>query len=259
MKRVITALLLVPCALGLILFAPPVVFAGVIAILAVIGLREFFAIANGYGVRAIAVPGYAAGLLWVLFPALDKGLFVTIFALALLVAGFYVNDDVAKSLPSAAFTLIGTLYVAAPLLWGRLLHEINPHWLLFVLAVNAIGDVAALYVGKAIGKHKLAPRVSPNKTWEGTLGSVFFSISAGIAYGNYFLANDAPLWEFAALALVVNIAGQFGDLAESALKRGAGVKDSGNLLPGHGGLLDRIDAYLFSIPVIYGYLNYVSF
>ncbi len=258
MKRVLTALLLAPCAIGLILLAPPAVFAAAIAVLAVLGLREFFAITTGYGVRAIAIPGYAAGLLWVLLPALDEGLFVTIFALVLLVAGFYVNDDLAKSLPSAAITLIGTLYVAAPLLWGRLLREIDPHWLLFVLAVNATGDVAALYVGGSIGTRKLAPRVSPNKTWEGTIGSIVFSIAAGTAYGNYFLADDARLWTFAALALIVNIAGQFGDLAESALKRGAGLKDSGNLLPGHGGLLDRIDAYLFSIPVIYCYLKYVS-
>lgn len=258
MKRVLTALALIPCVLGLILLAPPTVFVGVAALLTLIGLREFFSLADGYGVRAIAVPGYAAGVLWVVLwvvaPGLDKGLFVTLFALALLVAGFLVSDDLTKALPAAAITLIGTLYVAGPLALAGVIRDIDPYWLLFPIVVSAIGDVAALYVGKSIGKHSLT-RVSPNKTWEGTIGSTVFSVAAGVAFSNYLLSGDIPVWESAALSLAVNVAGQFGDLAESSLKRGAGVKDSGNLLPGHGGLLDRIDAFLFSMPLVYAYLS----
>ncbi len=256
MKRVLTALALIPCVLCLVLLTSPVVFGAVIAALAAAGLREFYTIAERCGIHALAVPGYGASLLLVLFPQLDKSLFLTLFTLALLAAGFREHRGLGKSLPSAAVTLTGVLYVAAPLLWGRLVHRIDPHWLLFVLVVNAVGDIAALYTGKSLGKHPLALHVSPHKTWEGTIGSIVFSTIAGTVYANVFLAGGPIPAEAAVLALVLNIAGQLGDLTESALKRGAGVKDSGKLLPGHGGILDRIDAFLFSAPVMYAYLHY---
>lgn len=261
MQRVLTALALAPCVVGLILLAPPAVFGAAVAALAVVGLREFYALAERCGIRALAAPGYAAGALLTLLPDLtpspgaDTSLLLTVFTLALLAAaGFRQNGaGPGKSLPAAAVTLTGVLYVAAPLLWGRLLHRADPHWLLFVMAVNAAGDIAALYVGKALGKRPLAPRVSPRKTWAGAVGSIVCSTLAGSAYANVFLAGRLSAAAAAAAALAMNVAGQAGDLAESALKRGAGVKDSGKLLPGHGGLLDRLDAFLFSVPVMYGY------
>ncbi len=257
MKRVLTALALVPCVLYLVLLAPPSVFGAAVAALAVAGLREFYALAERYGIRALAAPGYVAGALPALLPELDTSLLLTVFALALLAAaGFRQRGGLGKSLPAAAVTLTGVLYVAAPLLWGRLLHRIDPHWLLFVLVVNAAGDIAALYIGKSLGKRPLAPLVSPHKTWEGAVGSVVFSTIAGAVYASVFLAGYLSPAEATAPALALNIAGQLGDLTESALKRGAGVKDSGKLLPGHGGVLDRLDAFLFSAPVMYAYLRY---
>ncbi len=254
MKRVLTALALVPCVLAPILWAPPAVFGALVAALAVAGLREFYAIAERYAIRALALAGYAAALLLILLPALDKSLFLTVFTLALLAAGFRKHGDLGKSLPAAAVTLAGVLYVAEPLLWGLLVHRIDPHWLLFVLVVNAAGDIAALYIGKPFGKRLLAPRASPHKTWAGAVGSVVFSTIAGTVYATAFLASYLSPEEAAVLALALNIAGQMGDLTESALKRGAGVKDSGKLLPGHGGILDRLDAFLFSAPAMYAYL-----
>lgn len=260
MKRVLTALVLAPCVLGLILLAPPAVFGAAVAALAVGGLREFYALAERRGTRALAAPGYAAGALLTLLPDLtplpgaDSGPLLAALALALLAAaGFRQYGGLKKSLPAATLTLAGAAYVAAPLLCGRLLHRADPHLLAFVLAVNAAGDIAALYVGKALGKRPLAPRVSPHKTWAGAVGSTVCSMLAGCAYAHVLLSDWLSPAAAAAAALALNAAGQMGDLAESALKRGAGVKDSGKLLPGHGGILDRLDAFLFAAPVMYVY------
>jgi len=124
-----------------------------------------------------------------------------------------------------------------------------------------VGDTAALYIGRAFGKRKLAPRLSPGKTWAGSIASIAGSIvAAGIviaiadtltAHGNTILHISEPLWQSLLLAAILNIAAQLGDLLESAIKRGAGVKDSGTMLPGHGGILDRIDALLLAAPVLW--------
>jgi phosphatidate cytidylyltransferase len=138
----------------------------------------------------------------------------------------------------------------------------GPSLLTFLLCVVWAGDIAALYVGRAWGRHKLAPTLSPNKTWEGTLGSVAGSLLAtgallGLAhllatqFDSARLSYPQDLSYWLILAVVVNVAAQIGDLAESALKRSAGVKDSGSLLPGHGGVLDRIDALLLAAPVLW--------
>jgi phosphatidate cytidylyltransferase len=124
------------------------------------------------------------------------------------------------------------------------------------------GDTAALYVGRAWGRHKLAPRLSPNKTWEGALGSVAGSllVTGGLLelahvlatqWNSVWLSYPEEIWYWLVLAVVVNVAAQVGDLAESALKRSVGVKDSGTLLPGHGGVLDRVDALLLAAPVLW--------
>ncbi len=146
--------------------------------------------------------------------------------------------------------LLGLVYIFGAWRCAWLLRSISPHWLMFGLAVNWVGDMAAFYVGSAIGRHRLAPRVSPKKSWEGAIGSVIAGAAFGAAYLHWAIAA-VPLWEALGLAAAVNVAGQVGDLAESAIKRGAGVKDSGNSLPGHGGWLDRVDSSLFGLPVLY--------
>jgi phosphatidate cytidylyltransferase len=127
---------------------------------------------------------------------------------------------------------------------------------MFALLLSWAGDTAALYIGKAFGRRKLAPRVSPAKTWEGAAGSLVGGVLAGSVYA-HFLLTAAPLSMVLLLASAGNIAGQFGDLCKSAWKRGAGVKDSGTMLPGHGGWLDRIDASLFAVPVVYALLTFL--
>ena len=116
--------------------------------------------------------------------------------------------------------------------------------------VNWIGDTGAYYVGKNFGRHKLAPAVSPGKTWEGAAASAVTGVVFGLIYLPLAIKGTSlPI--AGALALAANVAGQVGDLAESAIKRGAGVKDSGSLLPGHGGMLDRVDSSMFALPVLY--------
>ncbi len=170
------------------------------------------------------------------------------------------------------FTL-GVLVVLQPVANGAL-------YLLFLMLLVWCGDISAYYVGRAMGKHKLAPRISPGKTWEGAAGSVLGAVALGLLLFHFIgpIANGfrgihllqspvvgdevkpsfalAPVWLVVSFAVCVNVAAQLGDLVESALKRGAGVKDSGTLLPGHGGVLDRIDALLFALPV--GLIFYVA-
>ncbi|HWB98977.1 MAG TPA: phosphatidate cytidylyltransferase, partial [Bryobacteraceae bacterium] len=120
-----------------------------------------------------------------------------------------------------------------------------------------IGDAGAYYVGRRLGRHKLAPRISPGKSWEGAIASVAVSVLFGVFYLARFLPS-VPAAAAIAISAVANIAGQLGDLAESAIKRGAGVKDSGTILPGHGGFLDRVDSTLFVLPVVYLYIRFVQ-
>jgi phosphatidate cytidylyltransferase len=137
----------------------------------------------------------------------------------------------------------------------------GPSLVTFLLFVVWAGDIAAYYVGRTFGKHKLAPRLSPNKTWEGAIGSIAGSLVAAgglLALADGFtqwnsakLSYPEEIWYWLVLAVIVNIAAQLGDLVESALKRSAGVKDSGTLLPGHGGVLDRIDSLLLAAPMLW--------
>ena len=161
--------------------------------------------------------------------------------------------DLSRALVTGAALTLGVLYVFGAWRCAIELHTINRHWVMFVLLVTWAGDTAALYAGRAFGRHKLAPRVSPAKTWEGAAASFAVGVAAGAVYAHYLLP-EARIWVVLGLAAAGNVAGQVGDLCESALKRGAKMKDSGASLPGHGGWLDRVDASLFSIPVVYALL-----
>jgi len=166
-------------------------------------------------------------------------------------------------LPDTAQGLFGLIYIAypltlIPLLWKQ---EDGPALVVFLMVCVWAGDIAALYIGRAFGKRKLAPRLSPGKTWLGSIASILGSVAAAslviyisdtlTAHGNTLLHISEPLWQSLILAAILNIAAQLGDLLESAIKRGAGVKDSGTMLPGHGGILDRIDALLLAAPVLW--------
>ncbi len=246
MKRVATALILVPVAVWLALFAPAWAFAAALALVGLLAFHEFDQIAAAQGVPKAGAPGMAAGLALLFAPQFPMAVMLALAAMALALR----VRDLATALPSAAVLLLGVIYIFGSWRCAIELRLINPHWLMIALLVSWVGDTAALYAGKAFGKHKMAPHVSPGKTWEGAIGSVVGAAIAVVVYA-HFLIPEEPLWSVLAIAILANAAGQAGDLCESAFKRGAGLKDSGAMLPGHGGWLDRIDASLFSVPVVY--------
>lgn len=255
LKRVLTGLALALGAWALVFHAPVQVFVAALVLLAGLTLHEFYRIATQSGLQPLSKAGLVAAVLWILVPNLDRGYFAIMLALALLGAATLAHIAVDKILSAAAVTALGVLYVAGPVLASILLHAVSPHWLVLVLVTVAVGDSVAWAVGKLLGRHQLAPVLSPKKTWEGTAASVLAGVLAGTVYAARFLESDISLAAAAALALALNLAGQLGDLVESALKRSANVKDSSSLLPGHGGLLDRLDGMLFAVPLAYGYLQ----
>ena len=255
MKRLLTAAVLIPFILYVVYFGHPWLLFGVTAVVALICYSEYSGLAAGYGVTKPGPVGYAAGLLVMAMNPQDGYLILTLVAIIALSLVLRL-DDLHQALPHAAFLLFGIVYIFGAWKFAILLRAASPHWLAFALALNWVGDSFAYYIGKSFGRHRLASHISPNKTWEGSLASIAGSVLFGIFYLNRTLS--VPMLEAAALTVAANIAGQAGDLAESALKRGAGVKDSSNLLPGHGGLLDRVDSTLFALPVVYLKLYFAS-
>ena len=252
MKRVLTALALIPIVVWVVLFADWRIFLAVLLSVACLCYREYDQIAAAYGFGAPGVVGYGAGVL--LLVSRDVPWIALVGTTVVVLVMVMRDQNLAHALPRAALLVIGILYVFGCWKCARALRELNPHWLMFGLMLNWVGDIGAYYIGRRFGKHKLAPQVSPNKSWEGSIASVFTSTLLGSLYLNQFLPS-VPSWHAVALTAAANIAGQFGALAESAMKRGAHVKDSGGLLPGHGGFLDRVDSTLFALPVIYAYLK----
>ena len=265
MKRILTAVVLVPAVVLTIFMGPywlVTAFSAVVAGLAGWELLSF--VSSGMTRPPRVVTMVAIGLLFAInfrwpdmLPAALGGL-----SLGLLVWCSFAlpTEQVMASAAHAVFALLytGATMVTLPMLFTS---EDGKSVVLFLVCCVWAGDIAALYVGRSIGRHRMAPRLSPNKTWEGAVGSLVGSVAIAAAlYGLAELMNahdlnmllyTGPLPRWLALALVVNVAAQVGDLVESALKRSVGVKDSGNLLPGHGGMLDRVDALLLAAPVLW--------
>jgi len=173
------------------------------------------------------------------------------FVAALVVVGLLALREAVQISKNAMVGAIGgALYIGGAWFCAYKLRAISPHWLMFAFILCWAGDTAALYVGKTFGKRKLAPKISPAKTWEGAIASVIGGVLVGAIYVHFLIAA-ASLTTVLIAGIAGNIAGQIGDLVESAYKRSVGVKDSGSSLPGHGGWLDRIDSSLLAIPVVY--------
>jgi phosphatidate cytidylyltransferase len=251
MKRIVTALILIPIIVWVILAAPQWVFLAVLAATGLLAYHEFDHIAAANGIRRAGWPGMAAGLLLLVAP--NTLALMVLTALLGLTLAMRVGN-LSAAMPAAGAFALGVFYIFGAWRCAAELRLIQPHWLMFTMLLSWAGDTAALYTGKALGKHRLSPRISPAKTWEGAIGSVAGALIAGGLYAHY-LIPQAPLLITLGVAVAGNITGQIGDLAESALKRGAGLKDSGTLLPGHGGWLDRIDSSLFAIPTVYALLT----
>jgi phosphatidate cytidylyltransferase len=250
MKRVVTAAILTPLIIATILAAPPWLFTAVVALIALLCFFEFCGIVEHHGIRPPGVFGYVAGLLLLLAPKVDADIVVAFAVIALALSLRW--RDLSECLPWASAVILGVAYVFGCWRFAIELHGISHRWLLFAVSLNWVGDIAAYYVGRSFGRHRLAPAASPNKSWEGSIASVLASVGYAALYFRWlYPQSGVPYVVALGIAAAANCAGQFGDIAESALKRGAGLKDSGNLLPGHGGWLDRVDSSLFAMPTVY--------
>ncbi len=270
MKRVLTAVVLITIVVGIVFFGNPLLLAIAACVVALLAAYEYAELTRTGGAKVPTwwlLPAITLLFAQSYFLPLEGPLpLLSFLGLSLLTfAAFYEagKNRLQHVLPVTAAGFFGLIYIGYPLMLvpqfaakenGRTL-------LLFLMLVVWTGDIAALYVGKAFGKHRLAPALSPNKTWEGAIASLLGAVLvAGLlamvcAYvgerESTALHISEPLWQTLLLALLVNAAAQVGDLVESAIKRGFGVKDSGTMLPGHGGILDRIDALLVAAPVLW--------
>jgi phosphatidate cytidylyltransferase len=273
MKRILTATVLILAVFALIFFGQLwmiTLFSAIVAELAAYEYLKLAAVgAESHGLK-LRIPiwwmtlGTALAFIVTLpnFPVEAQLPVLSALTIALFAWNGF-RSPLVQVLPDTAQGLFGLIYIAypltlIPLLWKQ---EDGPALVLFLMVCVWTGDIAALYIGRAFGKRKLAPRLSPGKTWVGSIASIVGSMLAATlvivisnsltARGNTLLHISEPLWESLILAAILNIAAQLGDLLESAIKRGAGVKDSGTMLPGHGGILDRIDALLLAAPVLW--------
>ncbi len=269
MSRILTAVVVLPFLIASILIpilAP--LFVVMAAAAMVLGLYEFYVLAKKKGMKPDIVAGYlASAALFTIFyfasrspvqERLDLQSIVLVFivlTIGTLSAATLRGAPFDKMLASSGATILGVLYVV--LLGGHLVAvrmgfppELSSDLLSFFFLVLMGSDIGAYYVGRAIGKHKLAPAISPGKTWEGVAGGLAAAlVLASVAHFWFF--PELPLKWAVLLAVVMTALGIIGDLTESALKRGAGAKDAANILPGHGGVLDRLDSLLFNAPLLY--------
>ncbi len=290
LTRIATAIVLIPVVLALILRAPIPVLAVVAGIVALITIHEFLKLTESYGVKPLRLPTYIfVGIFFLLLalnpgnekPLLSTAIFIYCLGFTAAAAPFLalsilmLRVDLRSGYPAAAASVFAFTYIALPM---GMLVQLRQQWagafyLLYLLLTVWAGDISACFVGKAVGRHLMSPRVSPKKTWEGAVASLVASVGVGwVMFGHAEQVSSALLragliaraggmygLEVPAmgpvilLTIVLNIAAQLGDLVESLIKRGAGVKDSGAILPGHGGMLDRIDAMLFAAPVLWFY------
>jgi phosphatidate cytidylyltransferase len=290
LKRIATAVVLIPIVLVLILRAPVWILAIVAGAVALVTIHEFLKLTESYGVKPLRTLTYIFVVIFFALlafnfgnekPLLATAVFVYCLGFAAAIAPFIFltramrNADLSTGYPAAAASVFAFMYVALPM---GMLVQLRQQWagafyVLYLLLVVWAGDIFAYFVGKSIGRHLMAPRISPKKTWEGAAASLIGSVAVGWLLFNYSLPICSALLNAGliqrrdglfglekpamgpviVLTIVLNIAAQLGDLVESLIKRGAGVKDSGAILPGHGGMLDRIDALLFAAPVLWYY------
>jgi phosphatidate cytidylyltransferase len=264
--RVVTAAVLLPILVASIIFPKLALLFVVLAAAAmVVALFEFWLLARKQQIREDAAAGLlGAAALFTVFYFTQAGklpdllmiqIILILLTIGSLVAAMLRGVPFDRMITSAGVTVLGVMYIV--LLGGHLVAlrvgfapQLSKHLLSFFFLVIMGADSAAYYGGRAFGKHKLAPSVSPGKTWEGAVAGMLASLLLA-AGAHYWFFPELPTKFALALAAVMNVISVIGDLTESALKRSAGAKDTAKILPGHGGVLDRIDSLLFNAPVIY--------
>ncbi len=272
-KRVITALWFVPLLGVVVWFGGEPGFTALIVILGILAAVEFY--------RMVAISKAPSltyfGLVWTAFfilsrnsellsflePHFNPDLLIPLLltsAVVLSLIGLLGRRQKEGALASWVWTIAGILYVGWLLSHLVALRGLDDgrNWVFFVLFVTWVSDTSAFFVGRRLGRHKLAPNISPGKTWEGAIGGVCGAIIMSILFFTSTLFQLPIIyWQVILLSVLVSVFGQLGDLVESLFKRNTGVKDSGKLMPGHGGVLDRIDSVVFAGAVVYYYVIWV--
>jgi phosphatidate cytidylyltransferase len=256
-KRILTGVVGIPLLVAVICFAPDWVFTIVILFVALLSLNEFYALTRPGTSRQILFVNYLSTAVLFCSLLLKGSYHIAIIPLFIIVplALFMVRyRRKPPTIGEIGSVLMGPFYICLPLMLFVLLLDLprGQWWILFILAVIFAGDTGSFYIGRSLGKHKLS-RISPGKTWEGAIGGLLSNIAAGVICGYLFFPSLSVISNMV-VAIALGISGQIGDLAESMIKRISNAKDSGTILPGHGGLLDRIDSLLFSIPILYLYV-----
>jgi phosphatidate cytidylyltransferase len=273
--RILTALVLIPIVVALVWWGPPMLLAAVAAAVALVALHEFFTLGERMGMHAfrnwtmlcavgLFYAQYAAGMVethslsgGILLirdaarGAVSTELVLLIFLFGSVAIGLATRRPLHDVLPSMSISSAGMLFVALPLSYLVRINEIDRdgrQLVLFTLCLIWAGDILAYIVGRSLGHLPMAPVLSPKKTWEGAIANVIASLLVAVFFARWLKIETVNLLVIAGLA---NIAGQMGDLIESAYKRGAVVKDSSSLLPGHGGMLDRVDSLILAAPVVW--------
>src|SRR6476469_6439756 len=269
MKRLLTACVALP-----ILVASSLVtqlwwlFVALAAVAMFVGLWEFYQLAKRLTIKPDLVAGYTASVAIftvslyndVLFLLVVSQLVIIVLTAGVLIAAALRGTEFDKLISSTGATIVGVLYVS---FFGSFLvalrtgfpQRLSAHILIFFFMVLMGGDAGAYYTGRSLGKRKLAPKISPGKTWEGVIGGIVAALLMA-TLAHYWFFRELPLKWTLPLAFVMTVVGILGDLTESALKRGAGAKDAANILPGHGGILDRLDSLLFNAPLIYYFARF---
>jgi phosphatidate cytidylyltransferase len=273
--RILTAVVLIPIVVALVWWGPPALFAALAGIVAILALVEFFELGNRVGLRAYQKWTIAcvAGLFYAQFSqgfvethAIGEGVslvrnavggvlsaeaILLIFVFGCVSIGLATHRPLHEVLPSIAVSAAGLLFVAFPLSYLVRLNDVAPagrQLVLFTLCLVWAGDMLAYFVGRGLGRVPMAPALSPKKTWEGAMGNLLGSLLVAVFFARWMQVDVVTLMVIAGIA---NVAGQAGDLIESAYKRAASVKDSGRLLPGHGGVFDRIDSLILATPLVW--------
>src|ERR1700688_4833454 len=288
-KRIATAVILIPIVLLLVLKAPIYILTLVAAAVALLAAAEFLKLITHYAVQPMTAATYIFTALFFVFVVLASSNRTPLVETTAMLYGIAVaaaltpfvflslamrRSDLRAGYPAAAASTFAFAYIAIPmaLLVAIRQQPAGAIWTIFTLLAVWAGDIFAYFVGKSIGRHHMSPEISPKKTWEGAVASIIASMIVGTLWIQHapgisstllriglidrrdgMFGEQPQLWPIILLSAAVNIAAQLGDLVESLIKRGAGVKDSGTLLPGHGGMLDRIDALIFAATVLWYY------
>lgn len=262
-KRLITSALVTTLVALVIFFSPNWIFTLLASAMIGMGLKEFFSLAEKKNIVVYKYFGICTGMLIPIIIYFQKGYegyftlepFIIVIACLFIFVLQFTRRDSFQSLASIAVTLFGLLYIAWLFSFFVKLKFMPQGALLisFVILVTKMGDVGAYFVGNAAGKHSLIPRISPHKTVEGTIGGLIFSVLTAVL--SKFYLPSFPMGHLIVLGLLLGVLAQVGDLAESLLKRDCGVKDSGTILSGFGGILDLIDSLLFTAPIFYFYVE----